>query len=103
MFRTFFRPTEYLQEFIESEHFAEFEIPPTAKRVVTFLRSPAEQSMLLPISRDDSSILEVIDSEVVCAYIPCPKDPTFMNLLERTLGVDITTRTLDTVRKCSLA
>lgn len=32
-----------------------------------------------------------------------PKGPGFMGLLERTFGKAITTRTLDTVRKCALA
>jgi hypothetical protein len=32
-----------------------------------------------------------------------PKGPVFMSLLERTFGTDITTRTLDTVRKCASA
>ena len=36
-------------------------------------------------------------AEVLCAYVPGPKGPVFMGLLERTFGANITTRTLDTV------
>ena len=100
-FDTFVRPAEYLQDFIESEPFAEFNLLPTAKRVVTFLQDQAPHVLELPITRDEASILKVIGSEVLCAYIPGPKGPTFMGLLERTLGTAITTRTLETVRKCA--
>ena len=41
--------------------------------------------------------------EVFSMYVPGPEGLVFMNLLERTLGSDITTRTLDTVKKCALA
>ena len=102
-FGTIVRSSRYLQTFIASEPFAEFELPSTAKRVVTFLRSPAQESLELPINRDGASILKLTGSEVLCAYVPGPKGPVFMRLLERTFGVNITTRTLDTVRKCASA
>ena len=41
--------------------------------------------------------------EVFSMYVPGPKSPVFMNLLERTFGSDITTRSLDTVKKCARA
>lgn len=102
-FGTFVRPAKYLRDLIESEPFAEFDLPPTAKRVVTFLRGPVTQTLELPITRDDASILQVLGTEVLCAYVPGPKGPTFMSLLERTFGADITTRTLETVRKGAFA
>lgn len=102
-FGTIIRSAEYLQDFIESDPFAEFRLPPTAKRVVTFLRSSAEIKPNLPIERDGASILKLTGSEVLAAYVPGPKGPVFMALLERTFGTNITTRTLDTVRKCAWA
>ena len=102
-FGTFVRPAEYLQNFIESEPFAEFALPVGAKRVVTFLRDPAPHGLELPIQRDDASILKLTGAEVLCVYVPHTKGPAFMGLLERTFGVGITTRTLDTVRKCAWA
>jgi len=102
-FDTIVRSADYLQNFIESNPFAEFSLPPTAKRVVTFLHSPAEPKLELPIERDGASILKFTGSEVLAAYVPGPRGPVFMSLLERTFGTNITTRTLDTVRKCAWA
>jgi len=93
----------HLQGLIESEPFAEFGLPPTAKRVVTFLRTDEAPALQLPIERNDASVLKVIGGEVLCAYVPGPNGPAFMALLERTFGKDITTRTLETVRKCAWA
>ena len=102
-FETIIRSTAYLQAFLDADPFAAFDIPPTAKRVVTFLHSPAELKLDLPIERDDAVILGFTGSEVLAAYVPGPKGPTFMALIERTFGKSVTTRTLDTVRKCALA
>ncbi|HZT63657.1 MAG TPA: DUF1697 domain-containing protein [Burkholderiales bacterium] len=102
-FETFVRSAEYLQDFIESDPFAEFKLPRAAKRVVTFLRGPAKSKLELPIERDGASILRLNGSEVLSSYVPGPKGPVFMSLLERNFGANITTRTLDTVRKCAWA
>ena len=80
-FATFVRSTEYLQSLIESEPFAEYKLPASAKKVITFLRSPAELKLDLPVERDGASILKVIGPEVLCAYVPGPKGPVFMSLL----------------------
>ena len=102
-FGTIVRPTEYLQQLLDSDPFAGFELPPRDKRVVTFLRRPHEGSVSLPIERDGASILKLHAVEVFSAYTRSDKGPVFMNLLERIFGKDITTRTLDTVRKCASA
>ena len=101
-FRTIVRSADSLRRLLDAEPFAEFDLPPHAKRVVTFLRRPAP-AIALPIERDGASILRCLDAEVLSAYVPGPKGPVFMSLLERTFGTDITTRTLDTVRKCASA
>lgn len=102
-FATIVRPAQYLQELIESGPFAEFELPAAAKRVVTFLRRPAEPRVPLPVERDGARILKLAGAEVFTAYVPGPKGPVFMTLLERTFGTDITTRTLTTVQTCARA
>jgi uncharacterized protein (DUF1697 family) len=102
-FGTIVRSAEFLQGFIEADPFAEFDLPPSAKRVVTFLRSPAEPRLDLPRERDGASILKFTGSEILSAYVPGPKGPVFMNLIESTFGTNLTTRTLDTVRKCAWA
>lgn len=102
-FATIVRPSAFLQSLIDDDPFAAFDLPANAKRVVTFLRRPAQTKLKLPIERDDASILAMTDTEVFSAYVPGDKGPVFMNLLERSFGTDITTRTLDTVRKCAKA
>lgn len=102
-FITFVRSSEYLQAMLEADPFGEFDLPPSTKCVVAFLRQPCTQQLPLPITLEDASILKVVGSEVYSAYVPGPNGPTFMRLLERTFGTDITTRTLDTVRKCARA
>jgi uncharacterized protein (DUF1697 family) len=102
-FPTIIRTTEYLQGLLASDPFAEFTLPPAAKRVVTFLRTSENPGVELPIERDGARILKLAGTEVFTAYEPNPKGPVFMTLLERTFGKDITTRTLDTVRKCAVA
>ena len=101
-FETIVRPVLHLQQLIASEPFAAFELAPEAKRIVTFLREPVDAATLaLPPERDGARILKVCGSEVLSAYLPNDKGPVFMTLLERTFGKHITTRTLDTVRKCA--
>ena len=41
--------------------------------------------------------------EVFSAYVPGPRGPVFMALLEKTFGKNITTRTWDTLKKCAEA
>lgn len=102
-FGTIVRSSAHLQALLEADPFAEFDLPPSSKRVVTFLRRPIDSPLELPIERDGACILRLSGAEVFSAYVPGPKGPVFMNLLERTFGNDITTRTLETVRKCACA
>ncbi len=101
-FGTIVRPVDALQALLDADPFASFRVPPAAKRVVTFLREDAP-AVVLPIERDGARILARVGSEVFTAYVPNEKGPVFMTLLERAFGKDITTRTLDTVRKCAVA
>ncbi|MGA0611527.1 DUF1697 domain-containing protein [Caldimonas sp. KR1-144] len=102
-FSTFVRTSESLQAMVAADPFGEFALPLEAKRVVSFLREPPARALALPIELDDARILKCDGREVFCAYVPGPKGPVFMQLLERTFGADITTRTFDTVRKCAVA
>lgn len=102
-FLTFVRPVSALRELIEQDPYAEFRVSAKAKRIVTFLREPLTAKLELPIEMDGASILTVRELNVLAAYIPQENDPAFMRLLEKTFGKDITTRTLDTVRKCAAA
>jgi hypothetical protein len=53
----------------------------------------------LPIELHDARILCIVDREVFSAYVPGPRGPVFMTLIEKTLGDAVTTRTWDTVKK----
>src|SRR5213080_4771343 len=70
-----------------------------ARRIVTFLRDKPTSKLALPIELEGARILAVKGREVFSAYVPNPKGPVFMTLIERTLGKDVTTRTWETVAK----
>jgi len=104
-FMAFVRPVEALHAMLESDPYSKFRLAPDAKRVVTFLRKPLEKAargkLGLPIVLDGAHILAVAEREIFTAYVPSPRGPVFMNLLEKTFGKDITTRTWDTVKKAA--
>lgn len=103
VFQSIVRPSAFLQSLVEHAPFSEFDLPVGAKPVITFLRRPFEKQIQLPIEQDQASILKIERTEVFSAYVPNEKGPVFMAMLERTFGKEITTRTLDSVRKCSVA
>ena len=70
-----------------------------ARRIVTFLRDKPTSKLALPIELEGARILAVKGREVFSAYVPNPKGPVFMTLIERTFGKDVTTRTWETVAK----
>lgn len=98
-FFTLVRSVEDLQALLASQPYAKFRLQPGCKRVVTFLAAAPKPRPRLPIELDGACILSISGSEVFSAYVPSPKGPVFMTLLQRTFGKDITTRTWDTVTK----
>lgn len=102
-FPTIVRSSKFLAELVEADPFARFELPSNAKRVVTFLREGRPAAIEVPIEVDGARILAVAEREVLSAYVPSPKGPVFMVLIEKTFGKDVTTRTWDTVKKCAKA
>ena len=55
--------------------------------------------VVLPIERDGARILHIEDREVFSAYLPTPRGPVFMTLIQKAFGEEVTTRTWDTVKK----
>jgi hypothetical protein len=51
------------------------------------------------VELDGARILALQDREIFSAYLPSPKGPVFMSLIDKTFGQDLTTRTWDTVAK----
>ncbi len=102
-FYTIVRPASYLHDLIESDPYAKFHLPAKAKRVVTFLREPLKAKLVLPLESDGVRILAMNRGEIFTAYVPNPRGPVFMKLIEKTFGTDVTTRTWDSVKKCAIA
>lgn len=102
-FSTIVRSSKHLQALVEDDPFKAFRLAPGAKAVVTFLPEALKLAPRLPIEFEGACIHEIRDLEVFVSYVPNQKSPVFMALLERTFGKSITTRTLDTVRKCAAA
>jgi uncharacterized protein (DUF1697 family) len=102
-FYTIVRPVSALREMLESDPYAAFRLPAQAKRVVTFLREPHLAKPPLPIETDGVQILALNDREIFTAYVPNPRGPVFMTLIEKTFGANVTTRSWDTVKKCAAA
>jgi hypothetical protein len=72
-------------------------------RYVAFLRDSPGTMVALPVEKDGATILGRVGTEVFTAYLPNRRGPVFMSLLEKTFGSEVTTRTLDTIRKCAKA
>lgn len=102
-FYTVVRPASHLLELIEADPYAAFRLPASAKRVITFLREPHKGKLSLPLETDGVRILVTNGSEIFTAYVPNPRGPVFMTLIEKTFGAHVTTRTWDTVKKCATA
>lgn len=102
-FYTIVRPTSELQALIEEDPFSAFKLPKNAKRVVTFLGEPVKASLKVPLEKDGATILAVRKREILSAYVPSPKAASFMVLIEKTFGKNVTTRTWETVMKCARA
>ncbi len=98
-FLTIVRPVDGLRSMLEADAYAGFRLIAGTKRVVTFLRRKPKQSLELPVELDGARILLVKGTEVFSAYVPSPRGPVFMTLIEKTFGKDVTTRTWETIGK----
>lgn len=100
-FLTIVRPVESLRALIASDPYKGFRLAPDSKRVVTFLRARPASRLELPIEQDGARILAMREREILSVYVPTPKGPVFMTLLEKTFGKEQTTRTWETVSKAA--
>jgi len=99
VFATTIRSLDELATLLKSDPFKAFELEPKAKRVVTLMHAKPRTRVKLPIELDGAHILCVKGTELFSAYVPSPKGPVFMSLIEKTFGKDLTTRTWDTIGK----
>ncbi|MCL4838213.1 MAG: DUF1697 domain-containing protein [Thermoanaerobaculia bacterium] len=100
-FRAFVRRQADLGTLVAADPFASLPLPAAAKRIVTFLASPPDPPPALPVEHEGVRVFALSGREVLTAYLPHPRGPVFMTLLERLFGTEATTRTWDTVRKCA--
>jgi uncharacterized protein (DUF1697 family) len=98
-FLTIIRPVDELRDLLASDTYRTFDLPPLAKRVVTFLRDLPASKVKLPAELEGARIVAIDGRNAFSAYLPNPKGPAFMTLIERTLGSEVTTRTWETVTK----
>ena len=98
-FLTIVRPVDALRKLLASDPYRDFRLRPGTKRVVTFVRGRTKGALSLPIELHGSRILRAQGREVFSAYVPSPRGPVFMGLIEKTLGKEVTTRTWETVAK----
>src|SRR5258706_6750526 len=97
-FMTIVRSIEELRALLESDPYRGTRLTPEAKRIVTFVRKPPA-SLKLPIERDNARILRLEGSHLFTAYLPTPKGPVFMALIEKAVGKQQTSRTWQTLEK----
>lgn len=97
------RSSDHLRKLVAKDPYHGRSLPPEAKRVVTFMHSEYKGTLALPIEQDGACILVARGAEVFSYYVPNPKGPVFMRLIERTFGTEQTTRTWKTIEKCSVA
>ena len=93
------RPVDRLREILDADPYRSFRLASGAKRVVTFLRRPPAVPPKLPVARAGARVLLLRGSEAFTVYVRSEQGPVFMNLIEETFGVEVTTRTWDTLRK----
>ena len=102
-FYTIVRSVEELNDLIEADPYAAFDLPADAKKVVTFARKLPSPKSPLPVERDGAQKLAAGRREAFSAYVPSPRGPVFMELIKANFGSEVTTRTWDTVKKCAKA
>lgn len=98
-FLTIVRPIGALREMLTSDPYQTFHLAPGSKRIVTFLLDEPSSPVMLPVELHDARILSMKGREVFSVYVPDPRGPDFMTLIEKTFGKEVTTRTWDTVAK----
>ena len=98
-FLTIVRPVDALREMLADDPYKDFRLEAGSKRIVTFLREKPKAELTLPIEMDGARILAMKGREIFSVYVPTPKGPVFMTLIEKTFGKEVTTRTWETVTK----
>jgi uncharacterized protein (DUF1697 family) len=97
-FLTIVRSIDELRVLLASDPYKGVRMKPDAKRIVTFLRKPPT-GLKLPIEQDGARILRLEGNTLFTDYLPTPKGPVFMALIEKAVGKEQTSRTWQTLEK----
>lgn len=98
-FLTIVRAVDDLKKLLATDPYRGVRLPPDAKKDVTFLKT-APAKKLAPAKDDGCWLVGLQGLEVFSAHIPNnPRGAVFMQLIEKTLGKEQTTRTWQTVEK----
>lgn len=100
-FLTIVRPVNGLRKILGSDPYRGFRLSPGSKRIITFLRERPSRTLQLPIELEGARILAMQGGAIFSVYVPNPKGPVFMTLIEKTFGKEVTTRTWETVAKAA--
>ena len=98
-FMTIVRSIDDLEALIASDPYKRCKRPANAKRDVTFLRAAPRVKPKLPVDLRGASICTIEDRVVFSFHVPQDMDPAFMQLIEKTFGKEVTTRTWETVER----
>ena len=98
-FLTIVHPIADLERLLATDPYAGAKVSPEAKRIVTFVRGAPAATPKLPIERDGATIVRREGALVFSAYLPTPKGPVFMAMLQKAFGKEQTTRTWQTIEK----
>jgi uncharacterized protein (DUF1697 family) len=98
-FMTIVRPVNGLRTLLEGDPYKGHALASDAKRIVTFVRDRPGAKPRLPIEKDGAWILSMRGGAVFSAYVPNPKGPVFMALLDKAFGKAQTTRTWQTLER----
>jgi uncharacterized protein (DUF1697 family) len=98
-FLTFVRSQDELQAVLEADPYARLRLAPGTRKVVTFLRAARKPLPKLPVEDRGARVLALRGLEAFSTYQPGAA--SFMTVIEKTLGKDVTTRTWETVQKAA--
>jgi uncharacterized protein (DUF1697 family) len=97
VFTPMVRSIEHLEGIVEADPFAAHRLSKEARRVVSFVREPADK-LAVPVELGRAKIIAREGREIFTTYLP-EKTPVFMTLIEKTFGKNVTTRTWQTVER----
>jgi uncharacterized protein (DUF1697 family) len=98
-FMTIVRSIDDLEALLATDPYQRFKRPANAKRDVTFLRAAPLGKPKLPCDLRGARICAIEDCTVFSFHVPLDTDPAFMELIEKTFGKEVTTRTWETVER----